>query len=68
VSWRPEVRHFNRIHQVADAWAARTPRNIALRDKLMSADYGTLSSLSASLADRLGHMGVRAGDRVLIIG
>lgn len=68
MSWRPEARQLSRIHQIADAWAARNPKAEALRDSLVSIDYETLSSLSLRLADRLGHMGVRAGDRVLIIG
>ena len=68
MSWRPEARQLSRIHQIADAWAARNPKAVALRDHLISIDYETLSSQSARLADKLGHMGVRAGDRVLIIG
>lgn len=59
---------FSRIHQLADAWVERQPDAIALEDAHSALTYGQLVDQSIALQQRLIALGVRAGDRVMIIG
>ena len=57
-----------RISDIATLRAARAPDDPALRERGRSIGYGELAAASAAAADDLAAIGVRAGDRVLIVG
>ncbi len=63
---------FNIGHAVCDAWAEREPNRICLQHfnpdgNHFSMTYGELRDRSASFANALASLGVRAGDRVALL-
>lgn len=57
-----------RIHDLVAPWIAAQPDAPALRDAFGSLSYGQLGTESGAMARRLAAAGVRAGDRVLVVG
>jgi acyl-CoA synthetase (AMP-forming)/AMP-acid ligase II len=57
-----------RIHLVVDRWAQTRPELPAVRDAFVALTYGELAAASARAAAQLAALGVRGGDRVLIVG
>ncbi len=57
-----------RLHDVIVPWVRKTPQALALRDAGLSLSYTQLDEVSRDAAHRLAAMGVRAGDRVLVVG
>jgi long-chain acyl-CoA synthetase len=57
-----------RIHEAFQAWAASRADQLALCDGERSITYGNLDGVVAAVARRLQEAGVRAGDRVLLVG
>jgi acyl-CoA synthetase (AMP-forming)/AMP-acid ligase II len=57
----------NRIHQVFDPYVAATPDNIALVEDGETLTYRQFDRAVAGTADALRELGIRAGDRVLIV-
>ncbi|RYY80961.1 MAG: long-chain fatty acid--CoA ligase, partial [Comamonadaceae bacterium] len=57
-----------RVHALLDPWLARQPTALALRDATLSLTYAGLADASDAMAARLTRAGVRAGDRVLLVG
>ncbi|MDR1265308.1 MAG: AMP-binding protein [Propionibacteriaceae bacterium] len=55
------------LHEIVDATAAEYPDNIAVRTEAQEITYAQLKSMSGSLARHLHDLGVRRGDRVVII-
>ncbi|HUW37913.1 MAG TPA: AMP-binding protein [Rhodocyclaceae bacterium] len=58
----------SRIHQIIDPWAAATPDAVALEDAGGALSYGELAAAVAAAAQRLAESGLRAGDRLLLVG
>ncbi len=56
-----------RIHEAFLPWAAGHPERIALSDEAHTLRYGELPAAVEALAQRLRAVGVRAGDRVLLV-
>ena len=59
---------MERIDQVYAQWARTQPQRIALRDARRVVHYGELDALIDRVALHLHEAGVRAGDRVLMVG
>jgi long-chain acyl-CoA synthetase len=57
-----------RINDVVELWADRSPNHIALVESSGTFTYRELSSAIASTKAWLQRLGVRSGDRVMIIG
>src|SRR5260370_2479094 len=57
----------NRIHQVADSYVAKFPNRVALLDDGASWTYRELDRSVKEVATVLGSLGVRAGDRMIIV-
>ncbi len=57
-----------RIHQLLDQWIESQPDAPALRDAGVSLTYSQLDQAATSAVNQLKHLGVRAGDRVLVVG
>ena len=57
-----------RFHALLDPWAARQPHQSALTDAHHAYTFAQLQQASMDAATQLGNWGVRAGDRVLIVG
>ncbi len=57
----------NRIHQVMDRHAAATPDRVALIDDGAAMTYRELDRAVSGTADALRALGIRAGDRVMIV-
>jgi long-chain acyl-CoA synthetase len=57
----------NRIHQVMDRYAAATPDRVALIDDGAAMTYRELDRAVSGAADSLRGLGIRAGDRVMIV-
>ena len=57
-----------RFHALLDHWAARQPHQSALTDAHHAYTFAQLQQASMDAATQLGNWGVRAGDRVLIVG
>jgi long-chain acyl-CoA synthetase len=57
----------NRIHQVFDRHVAATPDNVALTEDGKTPSYRELDRAVTGTADALRELGIRAGDRVLIV-
>jgi long-chain acyl-CoA synthetase len=57
----------NRIHQVMDRHAAATPDRVALVDDGAALTYRELDRAVSGTADALRALGIRAGDRVMIV-
>lgn len=59
---------FRRIHDAAFHWAARTPDTPALTDGARTWSYQGFAALIEEAASFLRARGVRAGDRVMLVG
>jgi acyl-CoA synthetase (AMP-forming)/AMP-acid ligase II len=57
-----------RVHELLAPWIAQRPEALALRDAFATLSYGALGRETAAMAAQLAAAGVRAGDRVLIVG
>ena len=57
----------NRIHQVMDRHAAATPDRVALIDDGAAMTYRELDRAVSGTADALRALGIRAGDRVMVV-
>ena len=57
-----------RIHQMLDRWVREQPQAPALRDARARLSYSQLDETSRAAAEQLKSLGVRAGDRVLVVG
>lgn len=57
-----------RIHEFLDAWADRDAARPALRDAHSAFSYGELRAATIAAAQQLRSLGVRGGDRVVIVG
>ena len=68
MSITPHTPDIARIHLVVDQWAHTRPELPALRDAFVALTYGELAQASMRAADQLSALGVRGGDRVLIVG
>jgi acyl-CoA synthetase (AMP-forming)/AMP-acid ligase II len=60
--------NVTRIHQLLDQWIQSQPDAPALRDASVSLTYGQLDQAATSAVLQLESLGVRAGDRVLVVG
>jgi acyl-CoA synthetase (AMP-forming)/AMP-acid ligase II len=58
----------HRVHELPAPWIAQQPEALALRDAFVALSYGALGRETAAMAAQLAAAGVRAGDRVLIVG
>lgn len=58
----------DRIHRIVDPWAAARPESVALSDAGAALSYAQLAQAIRETAARLAGSGVRAGDRVLLVG
>jgi long-chain acyl-CoA synthetase len=56
-----------RIHEVIDRYAAGTPERLALSEEGNEWSYGKLHRSVGEIAERLGVLGMRAGDRMMIV-
>lgn len=65
---RVESQIPNRIHHLLTPWLVSQPDALALRDATVSMSYAALGKESNDMAARLAESGVRAGDRVLLVG
>jgi acyl-CoA synthetase (AMP-forming)/AMP-acid ligase II len=57
-----------RIHQLLDRWVRSQPEALAVRDPHISLSYGQLDQATTAAARQFESLGVRPGDRVLIVG
>src|SRR5712672_1432278 len=57
----------NRIYQVADSYVAKVPDRVALLEDGASWTYRELDRSVKEIATVLGSLGVRAGDRMIIV-
>ena len=57
-----------RVHELLAPWLVRQPDAPALRDAFVTLRYGELGQQLEQMARHLQAAGVRAGDRVLIVG
>jgi acyl-CoA synthetase (AMP-forming)/AMP-acid ligase II len=57
-----------RIHHMLDLWIREQPQAPALRDAKIRLSYSQLDEASRAAAEQLKSLGVRAGDRVLVVG
>nr|MBF0685819.1 acyl--CoA ligase [Pseudomonas sp.] len=58
---------FRRIHEVIHPWAESQPQALALQDAGSRLTYGELEVSVLAAAEQLRALGVRAGDRVLMV-
>jgi acyl-CoA synthetase (AMP-forming)/AMP-acid ligase II len=63
-----EIGDSTRIHHLLDKWITSQPDALALRDPSISLTYAQLDKAADSVVEQLISLGVRAGDRVLVIG
>ncbi|MDF3834934.1 AMP-binding protein [Cupriavidus basilensis] len=64
---RTSIASYRRIHQVIEPWVCRQPEALALQDKRGRVSYGELAVAIEDGAQRLRQLGVRPGDRVLMV-
>jgi acyl-CoA synthetase (AMP-forming)/AMP-acid ligase II len=57
-----------RIHHLMDPWVAEQPDAPALRDVFVALSYRELRDASVAAARQLRALGLRAGDRLLVVG
>jgi long-chain acyl-CoA synthetase len=57
----------NRIHEVIDRYVAATPDRLALVDEKTGLTYRELDRAVGGVAEALRGLGIRAGDRVMIV-
>jgi acyl-CoA synthetase (AMP-forming)/AMP-acid ligase II len=57
-----------RIHHLLDRWIESQPHALAVTDSNISLTYGQLDEAADSAVQLLKNLGVRAGDRVLVVG
>jgi long-chain acyl-CoA synthetase len=72
VSWQQDAAAIvralpKRIHQVMDPYVASTPDRLALIDDNATLTYRELDRAVGDMADALRGLGIRAGDRMLIV-
>ena len=58
----------NRLHELMEPWVASHPAAPALRDEFAALSYGELHAETIAAEARLSNLGVRAGDRVMVVG
>lgn len=63
----PAPAPYSRLHQMFAQWAAKRPGAPALSDDMRSLTYAELDQAVTAAADRLRGLGVRPGDRVLLV-
>ncbi|WP_296448610.1 class I adenylate-forming enzyme family protein [Rhodoferax sp. UBA5149] len=63
-----DVGCLTRVHQLLDRWIESQSDALALRDANLSLTYGQLDQAATSTMLQLKSLGVRAGDRVLVVG
>lgn len=63
----PLSRTWSRIHEVVRPWVQAQPDAVALQDSRLSLTYAELSQAIDAVAQRLQTLGVRPGDRVLLV-
>ena len=56
------------VGEIPARWAARDPARLALTDGAREFSWGALEEARLEMARRLQDLGVRAGDRVMVIG
>jgi long-chain acyl-CoA synthetase len=64
----PALDGATRIHHLLARWVASQPDALAVRDASTSLTYGQLDEAAHSAVQVLKNLGVRAGDRVLVVG
>jgi acyl-CoA synthetase (AMP-forming)/AMP-acid ligase II len=57
-----------RIHEVLAPWVQSRPEHLAIQDPKVSLTYGELNECVLACARQLVSVGVRPGDRVIIVG
>ena len=57
----------NRLHELLSPWLASQPQAIALEDEAGRLSYGALAQASTDAAAQLRALGLRAGDRLLVV-
>lgn len=62
------VTTHRRIHEAIAPWVQRQPEHLAVQDAQYRLSYQQLWAVSDALAQRLQQAGVRAGDRLLVVG
>lgn len=65
---RQPIPSFARIHQVIEPWVRLQPGKVALQDRRGQLTYGELAGAIRELKARLQALGIRPGDRVLMVG
>jgi acyl-CoA synthetase (AMP-forming)/AMP-acid ligase II len=68
VTAAPQQELPQRMHQAFERWSRERPQANALIDAHTTLRYGELPDAVAAVAARLAALGVRAGDRVLLVG
>ncbi|HRP96831.1 MAG TPA: AMP-binding protein [Rhodocyclaceae bacterium] len=68
VTAAPQQELPQRMHQAFARWSRERPQANALIDAHTTLRYGELPDAVAAVAARLAALGVRAGDRVLLVG
>ncbi|PMY01586.1 AMP-binding protein, partial [Pseudomonas sp. GW460-13] len=58
---------FRRIHEVIDPWVDSQPQGTALVDKRFRLGYAELATAVRRAALQLRELGVRPGDRVMLV-
>ena len=58
---------FRRIHEVIDPWVRAQPDAPAIVDARVRLTYAELASAVEATSAQLGELGVRAGDRILLV-
>ncbi|MBS0466960.1 MAG: AMP-binding protein [Proteobacteria bacterium] len=64
----PESNEISRFHALLEPWVQSQPDQPALRDAHVAYSYAQLWKTSQDAAQQLRAWGVRAGDRVLVVG
>ncbi|MGF6903612.1 class I adenylate-forming enzyme family protein [Paraburkholderia sp. GAS348] len=64
---RQLIAEYSRIHQIIEPWVSQLPNGIALQDKRHRQTYGELDVSIRRVSERLVSLGIRPGDRVLVV-
>lgn len=65
---RQEQHEYKRVHHLLQTWADIRPESLALRDVNVQLTYRGLEHQSQLMSECLINLGVRPGDRVVLIG
>lgn len=65
---QPTIAMPSRIHQLMDPWVRSHPAAPAIRDAFTALSYQALHDQSIAVAAHLQSLGVRSGDRLLVVG